>query len=221
MFASYSAAVFVCGGGGISFGLSAVQDLVQKDLEGTSRVKVIELIWTIQDPGKCTIGLSKLQRLNRLLGSIFGPTYSIIHIYYSAMYFYLDQHINILYTGYSRFVRFSIVFLLLSSFSSCFKGLVRITKDYLLPGLALTPGRPRVAKVLDSVISRAVALGSGAKDSEALSGVVVGACGPVGLADDVSRAVGQVDSRRRTAVGGIELHEESVPFGFRATIHFD
>ena len=29
-----------------------MQDLVRKDLEGRSRVKVIELIWTVQDPGK-------------------------------------------------------------------------------------------------------------------------------------------------------------------------
>jgi ferric-chelate reductase len=54
VFESYSAAVFVCGGSGISFGLSAVQDLVQKDIEGASRLKVIELIWSIQDPGEHT-----------------------------------------------------------------------------------------------------------------------------------------------------------------------
>src|ERR1700676_5516658 len=78
-------------------------------------------------------------------------------------------------------------------------GVVRISKDYLLPGLSLTPGRPRIGKLLDSVISRAVSLGSGAKDSETLSGVIVGACGPVGLGDEVSRAVGQVDSGRRRA----------------------
>ena len=50
--------MFVCGGSGISFGLSAVQDLVQKDTEGASRVKVIELIWSVQDPGKGSIRLS-------------------------------------------------------------------------------------------------------------------------------------------------------------------
>lgn len=52
VFASYSAAVFVCGGSGISFALSAVQELVQKNMEGKSRVKIIELIWSVQDPGK-------------------------------------------------------------------------------------------------------------------------------------------------------------------------
>ena len=85
---------------------------------------------------------------------------------------------------------------------------VRIAKDYLLPGLSLTPGRPRIGKVIDSVISRAVTLGSGPKDSEALSGVIVGACGPCGLTDEVSKIIGQVDSVKRKAVGGVELHEE-------------
>ena len=52
VYASYSAAIFICAGSGISFGLSTVQELVQKDLEGTSRLKFIQLIWAIQDPGK-------------------------------------------------------------------------------------------------------------------------------------------------------------------------
>jgi ferric-chelate reductase len=51
IFASYSAAVFVVGGSGITFALPAVQDLIQKDLDGQSRVKVIELIWVVQDSG--------------------------------------------------------------------------------------------------------------------------------------------------------------------------
>ncbi|KAJ7220513.1 hypothetical protein GGX14DRAFT_431088 [Mycena pura] len=50
MFNSYSAAVFVVGGSGISFALSTIQDLIDKDLRGQSRVKIIELIWTVQDP---------------------------------------------------------------------------------------------------------------------------------------------------------------------------
>ena len=54
IYASFSGALFLCGGSGISFGLAALQELVQKDLEVTSRVKAIELIWCIQDPGLFT-----------------------------------------------------------------------------------------------------------------------------------------------------------------------
>lgn len=52
IFSSYSAAVFVVGGSGITFALPTVQDLIQKDLDGHSRVKVIELVWVVQDSGK-------------------------------------------------------------------------------------------------------------------------------------------------------------------------
>lgn len=55
MFTSYSSAVFVMGGSGISFALSCIQDLINQDLQGHSRVKVIELIWVIQDPGMFSI----------------------------------------------------------------------------------------------------------------------------------------------------------------------
>lgn len=51
MFSSYSAAVFIVGGSGISFALAAAQELIQKDLKGKSYVKVIKLIWVIQNPG--------------------------------------------------------------------------------------------------------------------------------------------------------------------------
>lgn len=51
VFSSFSAAVVVAGGSGITFALSVIQDLIQKDLNAESRVKVLELIWIIQDPG--------------------------------------------------------------------------------------------------------------------------------------------------------------------------
>ncbi|KAJ7100631.1 hypothetical protein B0H15DRAFT_816746 [Mycena belliarum] len=50
MFHSYSAAVFVAGGSGISFALAAIQELIDQDLRGHSRLRIIELIWTVQDP---------------------------------------------------------------------------------------------------------------------------------------------------------------------------
>lgn len=53
-FASFSAAVIVVGGSGITFGLSVIKDLVEKDLKGKSRVKAIELIWSVPEPCKAT-----------------------------------------------------------------------------------------------------------------------------------------------------------------------
>lgn len=76
------------------------------------------------------------------------------------------------------------------------------------PGLELSAGRPKLGKVLEDAIARTCSLGSGAKDSQKINGVLVGACGPSGLVDDVSEAVGLVDPSRRDQVGGIEMHEE-------------
>jgi len=43
-FASFSTTMIVVGGSSITFGLSVIKDLVNKDLKGKSRVKVIEFI---------------------------------------------------------------------------------------------------------------------------------------------------------------------------------
>ena len=51
MMDSYSGAVFVVGGSGITFALASITDLVQKDVQGLSRLKVIHLIWSVQDAG--------------------------------------------------------------------------------------------------------------------------------------------------------------------------
>lgn len=58
MFCSFSGAMLVCGGSGITFALSAIQDLVAKDLEGESRLKTIDLVWTIPDPSEYSTALS-------------------------------------------------------------------------------------------------------------------------------------------------------------------
>ncbi len=41
----------IIGGSGITFALPVIQDLVQKGLRGESRVKVIKLVWMVQNPG--------------------------------------------------------------------------------------------------------------------------------------------------------------------------
>lgn len=42
-----------------------------------------------------------------------------------------------------------------------------------------------------------------------LTGLIVGICGPVGMADEVATAVSGLDPLRRDQVGGVELHEEA------------
>jgi ferric-chelate reductase len=74
--------------------------------------------------------------------------------------------------------------------------------------LTLAAGRPRFSKVLDNAVSRAVGLGSGVKDEEKITGLLVAVCGPTGLADDVVKAANGVEATRRDQIGGIEIHEE-------------
>jgi ferric-chelate reductase len=80
------------------------------------------------------------------------------------------------------------------------------------PGVSLNPGRPRLSKVLDTVMTRVVTLGSGEKDEEAPCGVFVGVCGPPGLRDEVAGVIREVDSGRRDRVGGVDVYEECVSF---------
>ncbi|ESK95201.1 putative iron reductase [Moniliophthora roreri MCA 2997] len=71
MFASFSAAVFVVGGSGITFALSSIQELIQQDLDGQSRVKYIHLIWTVQDPCALVPLLPQFQSM--VQQSVFTP----------------------------------------------------------------------------------------------------------------------------------------------------
>lgn len=65
-----------------------------------------------------------------------------------------------------------------------------------------------MSKILETSISKAVSLGSGVKDHEKITGMIVGVCGPLGLVDSVAVEVGKVDPLRRDQVGGIEIHDE-------------
>ncbi|KAI8973127.1 incomplete iron reductase [Trametes punicea] len=69
IFGSFSGALFVAGGSGITFALGAVQDLMKKDLEYKSRVRAIELVWSVQDP-------SALQPLIPLFSSLLAQSYN-------------------------------------------------------------------------------------------------------------------------------------------------
>jgi len=168
IFASFSGVVIIVGGSGITFALSVVQDLIQKDLAGKSKVKVIDVIWTVQDPASLLplvpLFMSMIQQ------SIFTPVRISVH--------------------YTRAPLGKLPF-----------------RSH--PGLSLSPGRPRIAKVLDAAISRAVSLGAGPKDLERITGLLVAVCGPVGLGDEVAKAVDVVEPSRRDQVGGIEMHEEA------------
>ncbi|KAJ7153949.1 ferric reductase like transmembrane component-domain-containing protein [Mycena crocata] len=163
MFHSYSAAMFVAGGSGITFALGAVQELIQHGIRGESRVRVMELIWVVQDAASLRSFVPQLAAMIKQSE-------------------HTDLRISVHYT----------------------KAIVGCPPMYrdTHPGLLLKAGRPRLLEILEATISHA---GNGVQDR---CGMIVAVCGPVGLADDVSDAVAQVDHGKVHDIGGIEMHEE-------------
>ncbi|EIW75936.1 hypothetical protein CONPUDRAFT_85161 [Coniophora puteana RWD-64-598 SS2] len=237
IFASYSAAIFFVGGSGITFALAAVQDLIQRDCEGASRLKLIEIIWSIQDASSLTPLIPQLTAL--VQQSIYTPLHIAVHYTRAASSLPAEpDHPEPINTP-ARSRKGSKVGLALglgtrtrsrsrtrtgsrpsptgtapppitrdgsgskSSSSSSPK------KDFLPPGLSLSAGRPRLGRTLDAAIQRTTAYASGVKGALDITGVVVGVCGPVGMADEAARVIGAVDPSRRWAVGGVEMHEET------------
>ena len=169
--ASFSAVLIVCGGSGISYATAQVEDLLRRDAERKSRVKSIDVVWTVQDPASL---VPLIPLLTALLQQARAQGQAL--------------RVGVHYTRATP-------------------GVVKLTSDYLIPGLSLTPGRPRVGKVLDGVIASTLTY-AGGKDEGGLRGVVVGVCGPVGLGDEVCGAVRGVGAQRRASVGGVEVVEE-------------
>lgn len=91
--------------------------------------------------------------------------------------------------------------------------------------LTLSPGRPPLSQKLLNLVDR-TCMSSEKRDArtmygvqDELSGVIVGVCGPGGLAEQVRKVVSDIDPKRRKDVGGVELHEECVlPFSLRPYI---
>lgn len=84
---------------------------------------------------------------------------------------------------------------------------------HLPPQLIITPGRPRLASVIDSAVDYACKLftpsGQEHHASDKLSGLLVAVCGPSGLGEESRKAVRAIDAKRFLRVGGIEVIEET------------
>ena len=99
------------------------------------------------------------------------------------------------------------------SYTRCFANppehVLRILQHDLPRGLRVTPGRPKLQSALGGVVDRACHLFHGGHENHgAPSGVLVTVCGPQGLAEDVRKAVRDLEPERRKRVGGVELHDE-------------
>ncbi|KAF8908120.1 hypothetical protein CPB84DRAFT_1813372 [Gymnopilus junonius] len=192
VFASYSAAVFVAGGSGITYALSAIEDLVQKDLKGESRVKIIELVWSVTDPA-CLAPLLPTF-ISLIQQSVFTPLR--ISVFYTraptgkqpppapqppASHFPPGLTLA---PGRPRLAKF--------------------LEGAQQRAVTLSHGSSRNLK--EEYLTNP-------KDDGRLSGMIVSVCGPLALVDDVVAAVNGLDSVRRDQVGGVEICEEALAVG--------
>ncbi len=82
VFSSYSAALVICGGSGISFGLSVLQVMIRDAFDRSSRVRLIDFVWTVQDPTSILPLLPTLQKLIEQTDAVTSLSLHI-HIHYT------------------------------------------------------------------------------------------------------------------------------------------
>lgn len=78
VFSSYSAALIVCGGSGISFGLAVLQEMVHDAFDRSSRARLIDFVWTVQDP---TSIISLLPAFTKLIDQTNAISSLSLHIH--------------------------------------------------------------------------------------------------------------------------------------------
>lgn len=176
---SYSGAMFVVGGSGMTFALSAAHELVRSG--NSSDVTEIDIVWSIADPG------------SSLPFSFLSTSRSHCALYIGSLTPMIPFFTALIAQSTAARLRVSVLYTRASTYA--LDGL------YLPPGITLAPGRPDVGRHLDVLVSATRCAGG-------YSGVFIGVCGPVGLAANVREAVSAFDTRLGRAVGGVEVHEE-------------
>jgi ferric-chelate reductase len=180
--------------------MSVLDDMLRKHASGKSHVRVIEVIWSVMDPG---------ERANQGPGSARADgrrtsdsLYSLLPELTPLMHPRASPHTSLS-------LRFNVHWTRISSRPP------RVPRTALPPGMYLRPGRPDIFATLENVIAGvrsaySTSRGGGGGGSDTPSGIVIGSCGPAALMDDAARAVGRVSWADWKDVGGVESIEECV-----------
>ncbi|KAI0320002.1 ferric reductase like transmembrane component-domain-containing protein [Amylostereum chailletii] len=83
MFEAYSGALLVAGGSGITYILGLAEDMLKKHAAGQSRLRVIELVWTVADPASVVAILPTLRALLRPRASPYASIAVRVTIHYT------------------------------------------------------------------------------------------------------------------------------------------
>ncbi|KZT71050.1 hypothetical protein DAEQUDRAFT_688502 [Daedalea quercina L-15889] len=185
--ASYSAALLVAGGSGISYPLAIVEELLRDASCGASRVRLIGLVWSVQDVSSLDPLLPHFTRLLRVARD------TGTHLRISLFHTRATDSYNVKLSPAARFVREGLT--------------VRAGRPPLASLLSSVVDRAlEVHKASDAWTPRA----GEARESSSPSGVFVGACGPRALGEDVEKVVRLFGAREEhtRSVGGVECQVE-------------
>ncbi|TFY68805.1 hypothetical protein EVJ58_g796 [Rhodofomes roseus] len=185
--ASFSAALLVAGGSGISYPLAVAEELLRDASYGASRVRLINLIWSVQDSSSLDPILPDFARLL--------DTARETGIHLRIQVFHTRATSSAEPKPASPSARFLPQGLTLRSGRPPLESLLSSVVDRIL----------EVHKASDAWTPR-----RGAQERSSPSGVVVGVCGPRALGEDVERIVQTFAAREERAgsVGGVECQVE-------------
>jgi len=173
--------------------MSILDDMLQKHANGKSHVRVIEVIWSVMDPGK---------EANSKDVSVPGSALANGRYMSDSLYALLPELIPLMQPRASPHTSLSLRFNVHLTRVSARPP--RVPRTALPPGMYIRPGRPDIFETLQSVITGVRSA------STSPGGVIVGSCGPAALMDDATRAVGRVSWADWKDVGGVENIEECV-----------
>ncbi|GAB1521150.1 hypothetical protein RhiTH_004241 [Rhizoctonia solani] len=162
---SFSSALVVVGGSGITFGTSTVEELVAAAENGCTRTKYAELVWVVQDH-------SAIAPLLPAFATLLSR----------ASDAHMTLTVTVHYTRATDAIPAKLPF-----------------------GIRIVAGRPNVSLALENVLKRTEMTSTPINPAK---GVMIGVCGPTGLAEEVWQAENAVDGEIRKKVGGVEVYEE-------------
>ncbi|KAH9055774.1 hypothetical protein EDB87DRAFT_1779870 [Lactarius vividus] len=178
LYTAYSGVVLVAGGSGISYVTGVLDDILQKHASGSSNVRVIEVVWSVADPGTL---YSLLPALAQLMQPRASPRAALS-------------------------LRFSVHWTRTSPLVPPVPRTALPLGMYLRPGrpdihATLQSVISSVGEAYSTTMCRKCGTSSP-------SGIVIGSCGPTALIDDAARAVGCVSWADWIDIGGVESIEE-------------
>jgi ferric-chelate reductase len=221
---SYSAALVLCGGSGVSFGLGVVDEIVKDAEMGRARVRFAEMVWVTSDPGSSvTLPFCNFYPLfihYDVLVSVVPllPTFTAL-LSRASKLLGLSLQITVYYTKAQPLDAFPSFALSPPPLFFAHEGdedekeaspepTVREKAPpkafELPPRLSVHPTRPSIEVHLNALINLTKSLKHGA----GTHGLLIATCGTDGLSEGARKAESSIEGWVRKEIGGIEFFDE-------------